>query len=216
MYMCWNKEISANTFLFSTFVLCMIMYNNTYTQYKILHMNPYLYIFFFSIILMQLIEYFIWKYINHSFYNRVFSFAAFILLFIQPLASSLLIRKDSVKRTIQIIYLIIVLPIVMYIVSTHDIHTSVGSNKHLIWNFSKNKMEYVIGTIIWTFFFLFPLFYEKYYWEFCFGLMTFLVCLFLYNKYHTVESMWCWIVNSIFLYYAFYLLLYLPFFSRLE
>lgn len=179
-------------------------------------MNPYLYIFFFSIILMQLIEYFIWKYINHSFYNRLFSFAAFILLFIQPLASSLLIRKNSVKRTIQTIYLIIVLPIVMYIVSTHDIHTSVGSNKHLIWNFSKNKMEYVIGTIIWTFFFLFPLFYEKYYWGFCFGLMTFLVCLFLYNKYHTVESMWCWIVNSIFLYYAFYLLLYLPFLSRLE
>jgi len=30
--MCWNAEVSLNTFAFSTFVLGMIIYNNTYTQ----------------------------------------------------------------------------------------------------------------------------------------------------------------------------------------
>jgi hypothetical protein len=37
--MCWNKEISLNTFLFSSFVLILIIYNNAYTQYKIKELN---------------------------------------------------------------------------------------------------------------------------------------------------------------------------------
>jgi hypothetical protein len=44
--MCWNKDISLNTFLFSSFVLGLIMYNNAYTQYKIVELNNvYAYIF---------------------------------------------------------------------------------------------------------------------------------------------------------------------------
>ena len=33
--MCWNKDVSLNTFLFSGFVLLLIYYNNTYTKYKV-------------------------------------------------------------------------------------------------------------------------------------------------------------------------------------
>ena len=29
--MCWNKEVSLNTFLFSSFVFLLILYNNKYT-----------------------------------------------------------------------------------------------------------------------------------------------------------------------------------------
>lgn len=38
--MCWNENVSLNTFLFSSFVLLLIFYNNTYTQYKIKHFTP--------------------------------------------------------------------------------------------------------------------------------------------------------------------------------
>ena len=53
--MCWNKDVSLNTFLFSGFVLCLIIYNNKYTQYKIDELNNiYSYIFFASIIIIQI------------------------------------------------------------------------------------------------------------------------------------------------------------------
>ncbi len=33
--MCWNKEVSINTFMFSIITLLFIYYNNKFTQYKI-------------------------------------------------------------------------------------------------------------------------------------------------------------------------------------
>jgi hypothetical protein len=82
--MCWNAEVSLNTFLFSGFVLLLIMYNNNYTQYKIQFIegidNIWAYIFLFSWILMQLFEFFIWKNINNPGLNTIFSILASILL----------------------------------------------------------------------------------------------------------------------------------------
>lgn len=37
--MCWNEHVSLNTFLFSSFVLALIVYNNSYTKYKIQELN---------------------------------------------------------------------------------------------------------------------------------------------------------------------------------
>jgi hypothetical protein len=208
--MCWNKEISANTFVFSTFVLLMIIYNNTYTQYKLPGMNPWVYIFFFSVILMQLIEYFIWLNIHHTYYNYLFSFFARLLLLLQPIASSMLINNTRIRQITQITYLLITVPVFIYIVFTRNIYSSVSPKKHLIWHFWKNKYESMLGSFIWLVFFLFPLFYSGYYIGLLFGGITLLGCLLLYAKDGTFGSMWCWIVNSIFIYYAIYLLLYLP------
>ena len=47
--MCWNENVSLNTFLFSSFVLLLIMYNNAFTQYKINELNNvYIYIYCIS------------------------------------------------------------------------------------------------------------------------------------------------------------------------
>ena len=82
--MCWNQEVSLNTFLFSMFVLLLIIYNNKYTQYKIKELdNIWMYLFLASFIFMQLIEFFIWRNINNKFYNHLFSTMAVILLIIQ-------------------------------------------------------------------------------------------------------------------------------------
>ena len=70
--MCWNAEVSLNTFLFSSFVLCLIIYNNTYTQYKIKDFNNiWIYLFFVSFILMQLFEFFIWRNVDNKLYNKL-------------------------------------------------------------------------------------------------------------------------------------------------
>jgi len=214
--MCWNKDISLNTFLFSSFVLLLIIYNNEYTQYKITELdNIWMYLFLVSFILMQLIEYFIWKNINDPVYNNLFSIMATLLLFIQPIASTMLITNNIVRTNMLLLYLILSIPLLIYRLFTKKINSTVSPLKHLKWNFIfyDNSIIEKIFYIGWFIFFLFPLFYQGNTFGLLFGLLTFIIILYNYYKDKTVESMWCWIVNSIMIYYAGYLLLYLPFYK---
>jgi hypothetical protein len=96
--MCWNKYVSLNTFLFSSFVLGLFIYNNEYTPYKIFRLenNVFLYLLFASVILIQLDEYFLWEAINtkNEKNNHIFSVIGIILLFLQPIFSLLLIQSN--------------------------------------------------------------------------------------------------------------------------
>jgi hypothetical protein len=211
--MCWNKEVSLNTFLFSSFVLGLIMYNNAYTQYKIDDFNNiYVCIFFVSFISIQLVEYFIWVNVNNPFYNNIFTSLAALLLLSQPIASSMLINSEIVRKRILYIYLLFIILTSFYKLNIKKINSSVSKLGHLQWNeiFINNNLAF---TFIWTFFFLFPLFYEKYNFSLIFGLLTFMITMYKFYKDKTFGSMWCWVVNSIMIYHAVYLLIYLPFFN---
>ena len=213
--MCWNEEISLNTFVFSSFMLGLIIYNNAYTQYKIVEFNNiWTYMFFVSFILMQLIEFFIWRNINNPIYNTFFTTMATLLLLVQPIATNMLITNKSVQRTMLFVYLICVIPFATYKFMTKKINSTVSTMGHLQWNMlldNKKKDRFLI--IIWLFFFLFPLFYQRQFFGFLFGLITLLVITYNYYKDNTIGSMWGWVVNLIMLYYAAYLLFYLPFFK---
>jgi hypothetical protein len=214
--MCWNKDISLNTFVFSSFVLLLIIYNNKYTQYKIQELNNiWVYLFFISFILMQIIEYFIWKNINEPFYNKIFTILATLLLLVQPIASTMLITNKIVRYNLLTLYLVLSIPFSIYRFMTRKIYSSVSPLGHLNWNLlldKKSKLDNLIMTL-WFIFFLFPLFYQGYRYGFLFGFLTLLFIMYNYSKDGTVGSMWCWIVNSIMVFYASYLLLYLPFYK---
>ena len=214
--MCWNKDISLNTFLFSSFVLCLIIYNNAYTQYKIDELNNvYIYIFFMSFILMQLIEYFIWINIKNPLYNSIFTALATLLLIFQPIASTMIISDYTVKKRLLQSYLLFIVLLLIYRFDIKFLNSSVSNLNHLRWNttFSVKYVSDIIGFIIWLFFFLFPLFYSGNTFALMFGLFTLMLTTYNYYKDDTIGSMWCWIVNTVMIYYAIYLLLYLPFFK---
>jgi len=214
--MCWNKDISLNTFLFSSFVLCLIIYNNAYTRYKIDELNNvYIYIFFMSFILMQLIEYFIWINIKNPLYNSIFTALATLLLIFQPIASTMLISDYTVKKMLLQSYLLFIVPLTIYKFDIQILNSSVSKLNHLRWNttFSVKYVTDIIFYIIWLFFFLFPLFYERFTFALMFGLLTLILTTYNYYKDDTIGSMWCWIVNTVMIYYAVYLLLYLPLFK---
>jgi hypothetical protein len=218
--MCWNEDISLNTFLFSSFVLCLIIYNNTYTIYKINELNNvWVYVFFMSFILMQLIEYFIWRNINSPLYNKIFTIMATLLLLVQPIATNMLfpVKYKILQESMLFIYLIVTIPFAIYKFMTVNIHSTVSKWHHLQWNMlvdSNNKSEANIFMAFWLFFFLFPLFYQEKKYGLIFGVLTLLVMIYNYYNDKSVGSMWCWIVNSIMLFYAGYLMLYLPFFQK--
>ena len=216
--MCWNKDISLNTFLFSSFVLCLIIYNNAYTRYKIDELNNvYVYIFFISFILMQLIEYFIWINIKNPLYNSIFTALATLLLIFQPIASTMIISDYTVKKRLLQSYLLFIVLLLIYRFDIKFLNSSVSNLNHLRWNttFSVKYASDIIGFIIWLFFFLFPLFYSGNTFALMFGLLTLILSTYNYYKDDTIGSMWCWIVNTVMIYYALYLLLYLPFVKRL-
>jgi len=214
--MCWNKDVSLNTFLFSGFVLLLVMYNNAYTQYKIQDLNSvWVYLFFMSFILMQLIEYFIWNNINNPVKNSLFTTLALLLLLVQPITTNMLISNMFIQRTMLTVYLLCAMPLFLFTMIKKDIHSCVSSKGHLQWNMMLDygKSINLALVILWNIFFLFPLFYEGNTFGFLFGIITLLIMTYKYYKDGSVGSMWCWVVNLIMIYYAGYLLIYLPFYK---
>lgn len=207
--MCWNEHVSLNTFLFSSFVLLLILYNNTYTNYKIKFFNSaWNYIFFISFISMQLIEFFIWRNINNTFYNIVFSTMAAILIFIQPIITLMLLPNISLRNNLLLAYLIFFIPYFTYKFITNNMKSQISNKGHLEWLFFDTNM---LLFSVWLFFFLFSFFYTRSIGGLIFGIILFCISSYNYYKDKTIGSMWCWIVNSIMIYYAFYLLIYMPF-----
>lgn len=212
--MCWNESVSLNTFLFSSFVLILIIYNNAFTQYKIQELNStWAYLFLASFIFMQFIEFFIWRNINNKYYNNVFSICAILLLIIQPIISIMILTNIKIRNLLLFFYVLIAIPFSIYKFSTKHIHSVISELGHLRWKFYDTSP---IIWIVWLFFFLFSLVYEKNWFGIIFGLVTLLISFINYKNDHSVWSMWCWSVNSIMIYYAFYLLIYLPFLEKMN
>jgi len=210
--MCWNSTVSLNTFLFSSFILALIIYNNSFTQYKIQELNDiWIYLFLASFIFMQLIEFFIWRNINNKFYNNVFSIMATLLIFIQPVFSIMIIRNIQMRNILLILYLLLAIPFSIYKYLTINIHSVISESGHLRWNFFEFT-PFIL--IIWLFFLLIGLIYEKKWVGVGIGVILACISYYNYKNDNTIESMWCWLVNSIMFYYAFYLLFYLPFYDK--
>ena len=210
--MCWNENVSLNTFLFSSFVLVLIVYNNYYTKYKIKEFNnTWTYIFYASFIFMQLIEFFIWRNINNKFYNNFFSILGLLLLFIQPMASIMILQNIELRNLLLASYLLVATPYSIYEFYTKHIHTVVSKRGHLKWILFKN---FSIVWVVWLFFFLFSFVYQKKWSGVLFAFITLLISFINYINDETMGSMWCWIVNSVMIYYAIYLLIYLPFLEK--
>ena len=207
--MCWNAAVSLNTFLFSIFVLLLIIYNNSFTQYKIHHLNSFwMYLFFASFIFMQLIECFIWRNINNKFYNNIFSTIAALLITVQPIASLMLLSNIPLRNTLLLTYTATAIPYFIYKATTLTMQSIVSNKGHLTWIFFNHEP---VVFIWWLFFFLFSLVYEGFLFGFLFGFLS--MCIFFYNYANDLSagSMWCWVVNSMMIYYAACLLIYLPF-----
>jgi len=194
--MCWNEDVSLNTFLFSGFVLILIVYNNTYTKYKIKELDTWMYVLIFSFIFMQLIEYFIWKNIKTT-YNHFFTRCALLLLCFQPIASLMILKNQHVRNVLLLFYCLTVLPYFLYKLFINSIYSV--KQGHLHWNFG-NISIYIC--ILWLFFFFYSLVAEKKWVLLIPFVLTFLATCVLYVKTKTIGSMWCWSVNTIMLYYA--------------
>ena len=207
--MCYNENISLNTFIFSIAVMGFIYYNNKYTQYKTeVFQNKYVYLFFISITSMQLIEYFLWKSIKtgNTKMNYIASIIGWITLrFLQPLSVLLLLPSayTTLRNLLIIGYLLYQLFLSRFRSTPIEFKTTV-KNDHLYWNWlNGEKLEYIIYfTFSIPAFFVLPWLIP----------ITFIYLIYLYlYRYDNWATMWCWSINLTFIYYLVHILIILPY-----
>jgi hypothetical protein len=190
--MCWNANVSINTFIIGVTAAVLALANKTYPWYFVL--------FLMSFVSMQLIEYFIWTYYNNAKLNKAFSVVVWILLVLQPVAAILLLY-DKDRRLMKYLlfsYILLAVPTLLYTIMTDknpfEINKSFkGENGHLIWGFLVN--DYVLIIIIYMVFLFLALYLSGYRWLFILLLVTLLFSLYFYVKYRTWGTIWCWTAN---------------------
>ena len=198
--MCWNEHVSLNTYVFSIGMLLIMMYNNAYTPYKLSGFNAYWYFFILSFCTMQLIEFFLWRNIDTP-YNYIFSAVGQLLIAVQPIASLFLLKQEKLRNILICIYTIYC--IVVYVTHEKVFKTSI-ENGHLKWTWVPIQ-TYVY--FIWLFFLLFSFVMNKYY--IAISIALFLLIITSFSK-GTGGSLWCWTINFTMIFYAVYLLIFLP------
>lgn len=199
--MCWNKDVSLQTFLFTTVILIIIVV----AEHKpIAFDNIFMYIFLISFTSMQLFEYFIWLSIetNNVILNKISSFGAwFLIRVLQPISALFLLPdKYTYLRTLLLpSYAISFIGTTIYksIFNPIQFKTIVNKNGHLEWIWNKlDGVELINILMYWfcisTLFIPFPI-------GFILSIIALLFSVFRYK--HTWGSNWCYLVNTIMLYY---------------
>lgn len=214
--MCWNQDISINTFIFACLALLFIFFTNTFTKYKTKTFDNHLvYLFFLELAAMQLIEFFLWRNLKNKSLNKLFSQIASVVVLIQPLTLMLMIPNIIIKFVIILLYLIFVIAYYVYrrIYNPIIFHTSIGTNGHLSWEWMNYKGYENIFSFIYLLFFVTSLLFIKNTLLCLFVLISLIISLFLYYKYDTFSSMWCWYVNLFLLYFIIDILIIKPFYE---
>jgi hypothetical protein len=153
---------------------------------------------------MQLIEYFLWKNLENKKLNYFYSALGQILVAIQPVASLLLLTNTILKMQMIFLYSMFVLGIFF----THEkIFKTTVQNGHLKWTWVPIQ-SYMY--FIWLFFLMFSLFVNHHYSAIGVSLFLFAITYFTASS-GTGGSLWCWTINFSMIFYALYLLLYMPF-----
>ena len=214
--MCWNSDISINTFLFSCFALTFIYVTNTYTKYKSPGFTGLLiYLIVFEVSLMQLIEFFLWRNLKNNYINKQLSILAACIICLQILTIILTIRDNSVKYAslgVGIVFFVFY-NLYKYLYNPIVFHTHVGENGHLVWEWMDHYGWEQLFLVVIVSLYLIPAWLSNNMVLFMYLTVTLLITGIMYYKYKTTSTMWCWIANIFLLYFIIDILLIQPFYE---
>lgn len=188
--MCWSAEVSLNTFILSTTSLLILYLFN----YDTFHLALIL-----SFVFMQLLEYFIWIYINNKKILKYFGFLTYVLIFLQPIIILSFTVYSWLIPYYILLHLLWLCISLLFFNLEFNFLPKVGENKHLNWNWTDNQI-YIYGffTIYLPFLFGISYLYANPF-IYIIALFTLLYSIYNYSKYNTISSMWCWSVNFLIL-----------------
>jgi len=215
--MCWNADISLNTFIFAFFTLIFIYITNTYTRYKTPYFdNPLMYLFVFSVSLMQLVEFFLWRNLKNKDLNYQFSKMALYVILLQQVIIMFMIPTLAIRYSILAVYCIFIFLFMFYFKKLNNpinYHTSVAKNGHLSWDWINYKGYENIWILIFLLFYIVPAFFTNNIILLVALTITLLISLFFYFRDNTFGTMWCWGSNLLLLYFIINILIIQPFYE---
>jgi hypothetical protein len=182
--MCWNAEVSLNTFIYGTIAAIIVLSLNKIPIRTILLV--------YTVSLIQLIEYFTWKNINNNEIVHYLSITGAFILLLQVL----LITNNNLKNKEQLfsyIFIFILAIIAFYHnFENKKFHMEKGENGHLKWLWADLPIPLLIsGLLLW----IYPPIKNKNYISTLFIITTLTISFYYYYKYKTWGSMWCYIGN---------------------
>lgn len=191
--MCWNASVSLNTFVLGVFASLFSYFND---DIKILAV-----IFYLSVIIMQLIEYFVWSK-TFSISNRLLSQIALIVIFLQPILNIISIEKKQEFIPYLLVAYILFMLIYACTISVNSIDFSMvqSKNGHLSWKWVNTNLFILI---IWFIFLSSRWIIDEMYLILILLTILLIISIILYKDTQTWGSLWCWACNFI----SFYLIL---------
>ena len=182
--MCWNAEVSLNTFLFGTISAIILLIMN-----KILITNILL---VYTLSLIQLMEYFAWSNIKNKQIIYYLSIIGAFILLLQVLLISNNNLKNKEKLYVYIIICILASLAFYYNFENDKFHMEKGENGHLKWLWADLPVPLLLsGLLLW----IYPPIKNKNYSAAFFIIITLIISFYYYYKYKTWGSMWCYISN---------------------
>ena len=190
--MCWNASVSLNTYIFGLFASSFAYYNGVIDLLG--------FILYQSILLIQLIEYFIW---SKTFSNKLLSQIALFVIICQPMFNIIKIQnKPELIPYILAAYISIVAIVYTFIIPLNTVNfSSVPSkNGHLSWKWLDVNI-YLILT--WYIFISIRWIIDEIYSYLIIVSLLLIISIILYRETNTWGSMWCWMCNILSFYLIF-------------
>lgn len=183
--MCWNANVSINTYIFGLFACLFAFFNNKLSVTSFLFTQSWM--------SMQLIEYFIW---SKTFSNRLLSQIAFVFIFSQPIFGILSISNHTTLKFLALVSYLLFTTVVMIFKpwSKIDFTSIQATNGHLAWKWL-NYPNIVI--LLWFIFLSIKFIINKEWVILSLVTISAIVTYALYSKTLTWGSVWCWISNII-------------------
>ena len=188
--MCWNAEVSLNTFIYAIISFFIVIGFN-----KLPIITSIVSLF---VSLIQLYEYFAWKYIHNEkiiYYLSIFG-PLIILLQLLLISYSNFNDKTELIITISLIFIVgIIWMIYNYYNDKFDM--KVGENGHLIWYWVDTPLIIMILVFL---LYLYPMIRNNNIYTFIFTSVVLLISLYYYYKYKTWGTMWCYFSNILWIF----------------
>lgn len=186
--MCWNAEVSLQSFLLGTVAIGIAYLKG---------LSIPLTVFGLTVTSMQLVEYFAWSYYENPTVNFYASVAGAFLIGVQPIASMLAL-PSSIRLSFIGAYLLFCL--VLTILNRQPVEYTMkrAENGHLSWGFLQKDLPTLVYTLGYLFFMFVPIYVTQNYGFLALVMGTLGLSLYTYLESNTWGSMWCWIVNYLF------------------
>jgi hypothetical protein len=187
--MCFSKEVSLGTFIIGVIGSALVYSFNT-------KIDKILAIFFFYIILMQLLEFILWNNLTCNVINKITTFTAIILNATQPVVLAMLVLYNYKlpNQTSLIIYTILYsLMMLIYNLQTKTLCTLKNKFNHLEWKWNSLFM-YIFAYIMYILYLSYIILSIPYKWNkmlILIILLSYLLSIYIYWGTNNIDSLWC-------------------------